>query len=93
MQQDPPELLSLSEVRRALGVSKATVARLIREGDLAVVEIRPHRTAVELNELRRFVTSRRVRRSNGRPINDADPVAAGPSVRSSAGTGDGDDQR
>lgn len=87
MSQNPVELLSLTEVQRALGVSKATVARLIRGGDLAVVEIRPRRTVVELNELRRFVASRRVRRSHGPPVNDAVSVPAESGVRISGGDG------
>lgn len=53
--RDTDRLLSLAEVREALGgLSESTVARLIGRGELATVKI-GRRRMVEPAELRRFV--------------------------------------
>jgi hypothetical protein len=60
--QKLPEVLSLRQVQEALHLSRASVGRLISEGELAVIQLRPHRVGVEREELSRFIAARRVRR-------------------------------
>lgn len=58
---DTERLLSLAEVRGILGVSEATISRLLARGELTAVRI-GRRTLVEPAEVRRFVESGRVGR-------------------------------
>ena len=72
------KLHSLAEVESILGVSRPTVSRLVRQGDLPVIEI-GRRTLIESDDLRGFLTSRKRRRGQ----DDDGPVGAGPNVRTS----------
>ena len=75
-------LHSIADVQRLLGVSRPTVSRMLRRGDIPVVEV-GGRTLIDPSDLRRFVASRK--RSRGHQ--DDGPVAPGPVVRSSGDAG------
>lgn len=47
-------LLSMGEAAVAMGVSRCTVWRMVRDGALKAVEIRPGSRRIPENELRRF---------------------------------------
>jgi excisionase family DNA binding protein len=74
-------LHSLAEVQHILGVSRPTVSRLIRHGELPVVEIRG-RTLIESDDLSDYLASRKRRRGQ----DDDGPVGAGPNVRTTGET-------
>ena len=61
---EPPRrrLVSLTDTYRALGVSRTTLYRLVRDGHLPVVEF-PGRTLVDSADLDAFIESRKTRRS------------------------------
>jgi excisionase family DNA binding protein len=73
-------LHSLADVQQILRVSRHTVSRLVRRGDLPVVEI-GGRTLIESADLRAFLASRKRRRGQ----DDDGPVGAGPNVRTTSG--------
>ncbi len=80
-------LLTLPEFREVVKVSRASMYRLIADGELGTVKIRG-RTFIEKNELRRFIEAHRS------PEKDDDPAeSTGPSVTTSAGGGGGDAER
>jgi excisionase family DNA binding protein len=60
--QSSEALLSLPEVRRILGVSRATLQRMIRRGDLPVIEVGPQGRRIAPDDLRAFIAARRRRR-------------------------------
>jgi excisionase family DNA binding protein len=80
-------LLSQTEARRLLGISRPTLARLIRGGELPVIKV-AGRTLIDPVDLRAFIEERRLRR--GLPSNDDDPAATGSHVSTPAGAGGGD---
>jgi len=58
----PPEpLFSLKAAQVLLGISRPTFSRLVRRGELAVVEI-AGRTLIDPADLREFIDSRKRRR-------------------------------
>jgi excisionase family DNA binding protein len=54
----PPVLLTLDDVARELQVSRRTVDRYVRAGDLHVRRLSPRLVRVEPTEVERFVLSR-----------------------------------
>lgn len=60
------DLLTIDEASAALRVSDATIYRLMRQGDLAVIRIR-RRTFIERSELDRLLDTRRVGPTGGGP--------------------------
>ena len=79
-------LLTLGDVARLIGVSMPTLFRMLRRGDIPVIEL-GGRTLVEPADLRHFLTSRKVRRF----LLDDDPAGTGSIVRTSGGGAAGRD--
>ncbi len=57
-----PVLLSIPEVCKAIGLGRATVFKLIRDGKLSAVKIQS-RTVVRIEELRAFIENLPVART------------------------------
>jgi excisionase family DNA binding protein len=79
-------LMSLQEARDLLGLSRTTVYRLVRDGELPVVEF-PGRTLVQASDLDAFIESRKTRRSP----NERSPASRPDSAITPAVPGDGYD--
>jgi predicted DNA-binding transcriptional regulator AlpA len=83
LRETPERLLSLRETQDVLGLSRATVYRLVSAGLLPVVVL-PGRTLVQASDLRDFIDSRKTTRSgNGRG------PAGRPSLVTTSADGDG----
>jgi excisionase family DNA binding protein len=54
-----PKLLRIREAAAHLGVSEATVYRLMRTGELPVIEISSKRTAIDPRDLEAFIRRRK----------------------------------
>jgi excisionase family DNA binding protein len=76
----PDRLLSIPEALDRLPVSTPTLYRMLRRGDLPVVEV-GGRTFIASSDLEAFIAARRRRRS----LNDDDPVGAGSTVQAPDG--------
>jgi excisionase family DNA binding protein len=82
----PRALLSLAEAQAALGVSRATIFRLLASGELACVKV-GSRTLIEPEELAGFISRGRERR--GDDVNNERPPARADAVQDRA---DGTDE-
>lgn len=68
-----------------LGISRPTLARLLRRGELPVVKV-AGRTLIDPSDLRSFIEERKVRRLS----NDDDQAGTRSIASTSAGAGGGD---